>query len=193
LYPFSLSNTPAHRVAAAAGGCILIKKSLLDGIGAFGSLGNALIDDCALASIAKKAGGRTWIGLTHTAISLRPYRTLMNIWGMVARSAYTQLRYSSILLLLSTVLMAIMFLLPFAAILFLEPAEVVALFLMFLCYLPTLRYYGIHPLWGCLLPVTGILYLCMSWTSAWRHACMRGAIWKDRCYATTAGKDCNFR
>ena len=193
LYPFRLSNSPAHGVAAAAGGCLLIKKSLLDDIGAFGSLRNALIDDCALAHQAKKAGGKTWIGLTHSAISLRPYRNLQDIWDMVARSAYTQLRYSFVLLLICTALMAIMFLFPLTAVLSLEPPGLVAMFLMYLCYLPTLRYYGIQPLWGWLLPVAGILYLCMAWTSAWRHAYRRGAVWKGRSYSMTAGKNCNFR
>ena len=192
LYPFSLSNSPAHRTAAAAGGCILVKKSLLDKIGAFHNLKNSLIDDCALARLAKDSGGRTWIGLTHSALSLRPYHSLHTIWDMVARSAFTQLRYSWALLLLCTGLMTITFLLPLVAMLFPAPAGWATLSLMFLCYLPTLRYYGIHPLWGCLLPVTGMLYLFMTWTSAWRHLCRHGASWKDRSYPIDGGKDCNF-
>ena len=193
LYPFGLSNSPAYRVAAAAGGCILVKKSLLDRIGAFRSLCSALIDDCALARKVKDSGGRTWIGLTHSALSLRPYHNLMCIWDMVARSAYTQLHYSLALLFLCTALMTAAFLLPLAAALFLGPVAIATVSLMYLCYLPTLRYYGIHPLWGCLMPVIGMFYLFMTWSSAWRHLGMRETLWKRRSYAKTAVKDCNFQ
>lgn len=192
LYPFSLSNAPASRVAAAAGGCILVKKSFLDKVGAFTSLKNSLIDDCALAHRIKVNGGRTWTGLSHSAVSLRPYHNLKDIWDMVARNAFTQLRFSLVLLALCTLLMTIAFLLPLGQVLTLEPVGIATLVLMILCYLPTLRYYGIHALWGCLLPVSGILYLGMTWSSARRHLYRKGATWKGRRYIMNAGDRCNF-
>jgi hopene-associated glycosyltransferase HpnB len=193
LYPFNLSNSPTSRVAAAAGGCILVKKSVLDRISAFTSLRNALIDDCALARRIKDNGGRTWIGLTHSAVSLRPYHDLKGIWDMVARSAFTQLRYSCVLLMLCTLLMAVAFLLPLLTVLALEPVGIATLVLMVLSYLPTLKYYGIQPLWGCLLPVTGVLYLGMTWSSACRHLYRKGTTWKGRRYNMNAGDHCNFQ
>jgi len=193
LYPFRLSNAPASRVAAAAGGCILVKKAILEKINAFTSLRKSLIDDCALARRIKDNGGRTWIGLTHSAISLRPYHNLKEIWDMVARSAFTQLRYSWVLLVLCTLLMTVAFLLPLIQVLTLKPAGIATLVLMMLCYLPTLRYYGIHPRWGCLLPVTGILYLGMTWASACRHLYRKGSTWKGRNYIINAGDHCNFQ
>lgn len=193
LYPFSLSNTTASHVAAAAGGCILVKKSILDRIGAFTSLRNSLIDDCALARRIKAGGGRIWTGLTHSAVSQRPYHNLQDIWDMVARNAFTQLRYSLVLLALCTFLMMVAFLLPLVTVLSLQPAGIATLVLMMLCYLPTLKYYGIHPLWGCLLPVTGILYLGMTWSSACRHLYRKGSTWKGRSYIRNAGDHCNSR
>lgn len=193
LYPFRLANAPASRVAAAAGGCILVKKSILDRIGAFTSLRNSLIDDCALARRIKDNGGRTWMGLTHSAVSLRPYHNLKEIWDMVARSAFTQLHYSWVLLVLCTLLMTVAFLLPLVMVLTLAPAGIATMVLMIFCYLPTLRYYGIHPLWGCLLPVTGILYLGMTWSSACRHLYQKGPTWKGRSYNINAGDHCNFQ
>ena len=56
LYPFSLANSNTRLVAAAAGGCILIKRKVLEGIGGFGSIGTELIDDCKLAREVKNAG-----------------------------------------------------------------------------------------------------------------------------------------
>ena len=100
LYPFYLSNGGGRLIAAAAGGCILTERDTLEGIGGFASIKDAIIDDCSLARAVKRQGGRTWIGLTHAVTSLRPYDGLGAIWFMVARSAFTQLRHSLLLLLL---------------------------------------------------------------------------------------------
>jgi cellulose synthase/poly-beta-1,6-N-acetylglucosamine synthase-like glycosyltransferase len=94
LYPFNLSNLPGSRIAAASGGCILLETRALEAIGGFGTLKNALIDDCGLATRIKSQGHRTWIGLTHSARSLRAYTRLAQIWAMVERTAFTQLNYS---------------------------------------------------------------------------------------------------
>ena len=112
LYPFHLSNGPGRRVAAAAGGCVLVETTVLAQIGGFGAIRGALIDDCALARAVKNAGHRTWIGVSRGAESHRDYPTLGVVWRMVARTAYTQLRYSPVLLLLCTLLMALMFWAP---------------------------------------------------------------------------------
>lgn len=96
LYPFHLSNASSNKmfskyVAAAAGGCILIRRKALEQIDGFNSLKDSLIDDCTLAHKIKANGGQIWIGLTHSAVSHRRYDTLQTIWNMVARTAYTQL------------------------------------------------------------------------------------------------------
>src|SRR5690606_8788080 len=71
LYPFKLANDTASRVAAAAGGCILVETRALRAINAFASIHDALIDDCMLAKKVKLAGFKTWIGLSHAAQSHR--------------------------------------------------------------------------------------------------------------------------
>ena len=190
LYPFALSNSRSKLVAAAAGGCILIKTNKLNEIGGFAALKEALIDDCSLARLIKQAGGRTWIGLSHSAISHRRYEKLETIWNMVARTAYTQLHYSVALLLLCTLLMVMAFVLPVLSILVTDLPilllSVLAYIMMMLSYLPVLKYYGRNPLWACTLPVTGVLYLCMTWSSAKRHWQGTGAIWKNRAYPRPA-------
>ena len=186
LYPFHLSNSISQHVAAAAGGCILIKSSTLTGIGGFESLRECLIDDCALAKKIKNNGGRIWIGLTHSAISLRRYEHLQVIWNIVARTAFTQLHFSCFLLILCTFLMLAAFALPIIALV--APAipsrilGILTLAIMFSCYLPVLKYYAMNPLWGLSLPVTGMLYLAMTWSSAHRYLFRTGARWKDRHY-----------
>ena len=122
LYPFRLSNSAFPWVAAAAGGCILIRTDMLRAIGSFASVRGQLIDDCALARKVKSIGGRTWIGLSHSALSLRAYDRPEVIWNMVARTAFHQLHYSISLLLLVTGAMILMFGMPVVGLFFPSPA-----------------------------------------------------------------------
>lgn len=187
LYPFRLANSHHPLIAAAAGGCILLDKKVLLEIGGFETIKDAIIDDCSLARQIKNAGYRTWIGLSHSAISQRPYDGLETIWSMVTRTAFTQLQFSVGLLLLCTVLMISAFLLPLISLsLFGTTAGNLALisfFLMFFSYLPTVNYYQLHPLWVLGLPISGCLYLLMTWHSAWRYWGGVRASWKDRDYS----------
>ena len=191
LYPFHLSNQGSKAVAAAAGGCILLRSSSLEQAGGFKAIQHSLIDDCALARQFRRAGFATWIGLSHSARSRRRYDGLSGIWNMVARTAYTQLRHSLLLLLLCSSLLSAAFVLPVAGLFSADPATALlaagSLLLMAAGFLPTLRYYGIHPLWCAGLPLAGALYLLMTWTSAWRHWTGTGADWKQRRYAGAAG------
>ena len=192
LYPFHLSNNGSKAVAAAAGGCILLRSSSLEQSGGFSAIRDSLIDDCALARQFRDAGFSTWTGLTHSALSQRSYDGLTDIWNMVSRTAYTQLRHSIVLLLLCTILMTAAFVLPVAALFSAAAATsllaMFALFLMVVSFMPTLRYYGIHPLWCAGLPLAGALYLLMTWTSAWRYWTGAGAHWKQRSYTGVPGK-----
>jgi hopene-associated glycosyltransferase HpnB len=187
LYPFRLSNAASSRMAAAAGGCILVETRVLEDLGGFAAWRGELIDDCALARRVKSLGYQTWIGLTHSVRSLRRYGDLEAIWNMVARTAFKQLRYSTLLLMLCTLLMVICFVLPPAALLFPKVTAVVlaavGLGAMLLSYLPTLKYYGISRVWVLALPLVGTLYLAMTWTSAIRYWRGRGSQWKGRTYS----------
>jgi hopene-associated glycosyltransferase HpnB len=187
LYPFRLANSPGRRVAAAAGGCVLAETAALRRVGAFACIRGELIDDCALAERFKSAGMATWIGLSRGAVSHRRYRGLSPIWEMVARTAYTQLRTSPLLLAGCLGALAWVFLLPLAGLLAPFPAArtaaVAALALMTAAYLPTLRYYGRSPAWALLLPLAGTLYLAMTADSARRFHLGVRSRWKDRSYA----------
>lgn len=187
IYPFSLANCDASTRAAAAGGFVLVKTRLLHSIGGFAALRGALIDDCTLAHHIKSAGGRIWIGLTRDARAIRPYHSLSNIWNMVARTAYTQLRYSPWLLFLCTVMLLLAFVVPLMG-LFADSGLVKIIALgglgaMGASYLPTLRYYERSGLWAITLPVAAVLYLAMTWTSAYRYVRGQRSNWKNRMYA----------
>lgn len=190
LYPFNLSNDPTNRrVAAAAGGCILLETKLVDEIGGFAALRGALIDDCTLARRVKDSGASTWVGLTHSVRSVRRYDSLAAIWNMVARSAFTQLHYSTAALLGCTAVFIAAFWLPLATLLLADwPAQTVAglvALAMIVSYLPTLRFYGLGSGWALALPLIGTLYLAMTWSSALRYWHGQRCRWKDRVYSKT--------
>ncbi|ROO30046.1 glycosyltransferase [Salinisphaera japonica] len=186
LYPFALSNAGSRWIAASAGGCVLIERATLSRIGGFGALHDAIIDDCTLARCVRNAGGRTWVGVTRSAISLRGYDDISGIHGMVARSAYSQLRYSRWLLGICTVAMIVMFWVPPVALLVGGPVTdalgALAWILMAISYLPTLLFYRQAGAWALAMPIIGTVYLVMTWSSAARYWRGLRSAWRGRDY-----------
>ncbi len=189
LYPFARVNAEHSPTAAAAGGCMLIRTSELRGIGGFRRIRGALIDDCALAAEVKRRGNRIWIGLSQAVASRRAYPELSDFWQMVSRTAYTQLRYSFVLLLATTMVMTTLFAAPPVALVAgasIESAVLggLALAAMATAYAPVVRFYRLPLSWTLSLPVAAMLFLAMTLSSA--VACWRGtrATWKDRAYET---------
>jgi len=189
LYPFHLSNSSFRWVAAGAGGCVLIESNILREIGAFDSLKDELIDDCALAAKVKGAGHRIWTGLSRSVVSHRRYDGIEKIWEMVARTAYTQLRYSPLLLVGCVAALSWAFWLPaFGLVAGDQPARIAsltALVAMIATYLPTLRFYRLSPLWSLMLPFIGTLYLAMTVNSSWRYYRGIRSTWRGRVYSST--------
>ncbi len=190
LYPFRRSNRPGSRTAAAAGGCSLVRRDALERAGGVAAIRGAVIDDVSLARAVKSSGGRIWLGLATQVDSVRPYPRLAELWRMVSRSAYAQLRHSPLLLLGTVLGLALVYLVPpLATVTGLaagQPAVALtgaaAWLLMAGTYLPMLRYYGQPAAAAPLLPFTALLYLLMTVDSAVQHWRGRGAAWKGRTY-----------
>jgi hopene-associated glycosyltransferase HpnB len=192
LYPFAWVNDPAKATAAAAGGCILLRRRALARIGGLEAIRGALIDDCTLAAAVKKTrppeSRGIWLGLAAEARSIRPYAGLGTIWTMVARSAYTQLRQSPLVLAGTLIGMAVTYLAPPVLLLSYpwhqQPLTAViagaAWLMMSLSLLPTLRLYRQAWWIAPLLPLAAGLYSAMTFDSAWRHWRGRGGQWKGR-------------
>ena len=186
LYPFHLANKPGHFVAAAAGGFILLETSVVIKLGGFHCIKDKLIDDCSLAKQVKQSGYHTWVGMTHSARSIRNYQTLGTIWNMVSRTAFTQLRHSIVLLCVCTLLMIVAFILPLFGILqggMAMFAGMLALMIQYACYQYTVHYYEVSIAYTLALPLAGVLYLLMTWSSTYRHFFQQGASWKGRHYS----------
>ncbi len=191
LYPFPWVNQPQRKIAAAAGGCILLRTSMLQAIGGIEVVREALIDDCSLAAAVKRRGGHIWLGLSTQTVSLRPYPTLKSIWDMVARTAYTQLYYSPWLLMGTLVGMSLVYLVAPLAVLWgalsmngpLLSLGLLTWGLMAIAYWPTLRLYR-QPWFASLgLPAIALLYSLMTLDSARRHWQGKGGTWKGRSYS----------
>jgi len=185
LYPFTWVNDPLRATAAAAGGTILLRRRALDRIGGIEAVRGALIDDVALASAVKR-GGRIWLGHTRLARSVRPYPGAADIWRMVARTAYVQLRFSPVILLGTVLGLALVWLAPPLLALFghgtaramggLAWAGSAASFL------PTLHRFRQSPLWAFALPAIACFYMAATIGSAADHHRGRGVVWKRRAY-----------
>ena len=185
LYPFRKVADPRSRVAAAAGGCMLARRDALARIGGFAAIRGELIDDCSLAAQIKQ-GGSIRLDLADDSLSLRPYDDWSSLWNMIARSAYTQLHYSPLMLVGATLGMIVTYLAPPVLALAGGPAlwpAWLAWILMAASYRPMLREYR-QPAWlAPLLPLTALFYLGATLDSARRYWLKRGGQWKGRSQA----------
>jgi hopene-associated glycosyltransferase HpnB len=186
LYPFALANDRDSRIAAAAGGVILVDREALLDAGGFGAWRDAIIDDCTLAARVKRKGHRCWIGLTHGAISQRR-ASFRDIAHMIARTAFVQLRESLLLTLAVSALLIVAFWIPVLALALgstyaARAIGLLALLAMLACYLPTLMYYRRNPLAALLLPLAATFFLAATWYSAWRALTGTRSVWKGRRY-----------
>jgi hopene-associated glycosyltransferase HpnB len=196
LYPFRKVNDPKSGTAAAAGGCMLVRRSALEAAGGLVLVKGALIDDVALGTLLKKNGNRTWLGLTTDIRSARPYPSLASLWDMIARSAYVQLRYNPLLLGGTIIGLALLYVAPPAGVIAALAgtaagaggipvavaglAGLVSWALMTASYVPMLRLYRLSALRAPTLPLIAVLYAAMTADSARRHYSGRAVSWRGR-------------
>lgn len=194
LYPFPSTNDEKKSVAGAAGGCMLINRAALNDIGGVESIRGALIDDCSLALKLKDPKGEArsiWLGFDDGVVSLRDNRALNTIWTMVARTAFTQLGYSSLALIGATLGMVLTYLVSPLAVfsyqwhgsLIASAIGLIAWLLSMLAYCPTLMRYKKSLLWALALPVSAMMYMAMTISSALNHWRGKGGAWKGRTYS----------
>jgi hopene-associated glycosyltransferase HpnB len=186
LYPFAWANDRRRTTAAAAGGCMLVRRDALEQAGGLSAIRNALIDDCALARLMKRIGPIR-IALTQRVTSIRPYPAIADVGRMISRSAYAQLNYSAILLAGTIAGLTLIYLAPVLLALFSDGltriAGLACWIAMALLFQPTLRFYRVAPLYGLLLPLIAAIYMWFTCVSALAYARGRGGMWKGRAQA----------
>lgn len=186
LYPFRMIGDPKSKIAGAAGGTILLKVKKLKEIGGVESLREALIDDCTLATRVKNVGGHLYLGLSENAWSIRPYRGVRDIWNMITRTAYVQLKYSPILLFGTLIGMFLMWVAPLYGSLFFKGkakhCSRAALFLSCSSIIPTLKWFNLSPWRAALLPFVAYFYSSATFASAVKHYRGQATEWRGRAY-----------
>ena len=191
LYPPRWIADPRARTAGAAGGCILLRRAALDRIGGMAAIRGEVIDDCALARAVKKSGGRIWMGLSRASMSVRIYGRFGEIEEMIARTAFTQLRYSALQLGGAVAGLLVTYVAPVLLALGAHgPARLLGLgawLLMAAGFAPTLRFYRQPLLWSPLLPLIALFYLTATLDSAARYWLGQGGEWKGRAQAPHPG------
>ena len=199
LYPPAWVNRPGMRMAAAAGGCMLVRRERLEQVGGLAGIADARIDDVALGTLLKRGpgsaskkddegGGRIWLGVTTGVRSLRPYPRLADLWDMIARSAYTQLRYNPWLLLGTIIGLVLTYgVPPILGVVGLATQRwgvaipaLAAWAVLSASFVPVLRLYHLRWWRAPLLPGVMALYGAMTVDSARRHRQGRGGAWKGR-------------
>lgn len=184
LYPPRWIADSRARTAGAAGGCILLRADALKKIGGLAAIRGEVIDDCALAKCVKRAGGRIWMGVTRSSVSLRTYDHWGELREMIARTAFTQLRYSALVLIATLLGLLLTYLAPVFLLFSHNPQSrllgFAALALMTISYLPTVRFYRLSPLWAFTLPFAALFYFHATCLSALRFWLGRGGQWKGR-------------
>lgn len=186
LYPFRWTRDPRKKTAGAAGGCMLVRDDLLEAAGGIESIKGALIDDCALGARMKRQGP-VWLGLTRSAVSLRPYPRLSDIGKMISRSAYAQLKFSPLLLAGAMMGMVLTYLAPVWLALRAPGAAgmcgALAFGLMVASFMPINRFYGLSRARAPLLPLIAAIYMVYTLRSALDYYRGRGGMWKGRAQA----------
>jgi hopene-associated glycosyltransferase HpnB len=191
LYPFAWVSDVRKATAGAAGGCMLVRRSALEEAGGMESIRHELIDDCSLAERIKHRRGKDHarpirLDLAEASESLRPCDSWRDIWNMIARTAFTQLRYSPLLLAGTVIGMFVIYLVPplFAlAMGTLAWPAWAAWSLMCIAYAPMLRYYRRSILWAPALPLVALFYVSATMGSALRYWTGKGGQWKARVQA----------
>ena len=187
LYPPRWIADAKARTAGAAGGCVLLRREALERMGGLAAIRGEVIDDCALARAVKRSGGGIWMGVTRASVSLREYGSFGEIRDMIARTAFTQLRYSPVLLVGTLAGMLAMYLAPialaFSGSTFATACGIAAWVLMTVSFIPTLWHFRQSRYWAFLLPLAALFYSYATWVSALRYWQGRGGQWKGRAQA----------
>ena len=185
LYPMRRVNDPRSGAAAAAGGCVLVRRIALEQAGGLASIRGEIIDDVNLAKRVKALGEPIRLSVSRAdVVSVRRYGSVAAVWRMVRRTAFDELRHSWALLAATLAALALLFLLPPAAVagaalaagLGASTAWCTGVGLLGLAvwaaataaFSRTGSYFGLRRWWSLTLPLAGLLFGGMTLDSAVR-------------------------
>ncbi len=194
IYPFNLVNNQNSKTAGAAGGFMFCKAKIFRKQNLYNLIPNRVIDDCNIAKLIKKKGN-IWLGLTNEVQSKRQYNNLKEIWKMISRTAFEQLNYSMLQLIISLVGLFMVYILPYLGLIYslqsfetnklsihLFTLNLLSILMMIFTFSPTIKFYKIGKIFNFTLPISAIIYGCMTVSSAINYLFFKGNNWKGRKY-----------
>jgi hopene-associated glycosyltransferase HpnB len=185
LYPMRLVNGSGP-TAAAAGGCLLVRRDRLERIGGFGAIRGEVIDDIGLARLFKGPGAPIRLAVSRAeVVSVRRYDSLSAFWRTVRRTAFAELRHSWARLIATVAGLLLAFGTPPVLLVVgaagmqagLAALGLAGWVVMTLVYAPTVRFFGLPIAWALTLPLAGLLYGGMTVDSALQHVAGRRRVW----------------
>jgi len=189
LFSYDEVNNPASPVAAANGQFLLIRRDAYNAIGGHRAVASEIIEDVALARLAKAAGYRLHFASREGIVRARMYRSFSAMWQGWTKNLYLLVGATPGRLVRELATVFPWMSLLFFALGFWRPAVAVLGVLLLAghhtAYAAALRR-NRFPLSGIQYYVVGVfLYAAALWGSAWRYR--RGTvIWKGRQYPVSA-------
>lgn len=88
LYSYDAVNDPKSPAAAANGQYLMMRRAAYESIGGHASVAGEILEDVALARIAKRAGHCIWFGSGQGAVRVRMYRSFGAMWEGWKKNLY---------------------------------------------------------------------------------------------------------
>jgi len=87
-FSFAEVNDPHKSAGAANGQFLMIRRDVYDAVGGHASVASEVLEDVALARLAKVAGNRIWFGSGEGIVSVRMYRSFGAMWEGWRKNLY---------------------------------------------------------------------------------------------------------
>ncbi len=187
LFPLDRVNDPDRAEALAAGGFLLIRRSIYEQAGGHEAVRHAIVEDIALSRRVKAMGGRLAVRLAPRLAWTHMYGSFRDIWVGLRKNAYAGMDYQPHKFVVGAMVALVLAWAPGAAILVgvlrgstaLIGVGVWGLLAQVAATIPNLVFVGEGFLYALALPIGITAYVAIATASAWHYH--RGRVlWKGR-------------
>jgi len=187
LFPLDRVNDPDRAEALAAGGFLLIRRSIYEQAGGHEAVRQAIVEDIALSRRVKAMGGRLAVRLAPRLAWTHMYGSFRDIWVGLRKNAYAGMDYQPHKFVVGAMVALVLAWAPGAAILVgvlrgstaLIGVGVWGLLAQVAATIPNLVFVGEGFLYALALPIGITAYVAIATASAWHYH--RGRVlWKGR-------------
>ena len=187
LFPLDRVNQPDRPEAIAAGGFLLIRRSVYDQVGGHRAIRHAIVEDIALARNVKQAGSRLAVRLAPGVAWTHMYGSIGEIWAGFRKNAYAGMDYQPHKFVVGAIVALTLAWVPLGVIVCgaLTGSTVAILvgvwgvLAQVVATVPNLIFVGAAFPYALALPLGISLYVAISAASAWQYHRGR-VVWKGR-------------